>query len=156
MLEEVESSRGSTTNADGNVVATILKTLDANKYATKKTIAQGLLDVALLTANASQLKYILQVGEKHEFYTLMLTLIIISIVLQILQGILCIFLGTGVDINEEKDAKQATKANNIMLCLNVLSVGINVLISAFEMKEDYGSYATSEPSSITTPLLPVG
>ncbi|VEN47052.1 unnamed protein product [Callosobruchus maculatus] len=59
------------------------KTLDVNKYATKKTIAQGLLDVALLTANASQLKYVLQVGEKHEFYVLMLTLIIVSIVLQL-------------------------------------------------------------------------
>lgn len=60
-----------------------IKQLDANKYATKKTIAQGMLDIALLTANASQLKYILQVGEKHEFYTLLLTLIIISIVLQV-------------------------------------------------------------------------
>lgn len=59
------------------------KTLDANRYATKKTIAQGMLDIALLTANASQLKYILQVGHKHEFYTLMLSLIIISIVLQV-------------------------------------------------------------------------
>ncbi|KZS09722.1 Ninjurin C-like protein [Daphnia magna] len=36
------------------------KTLDAKKYATKKTIAQGMLDIALLTANASQLKYVLQ------------------------------------------------------------------------------------------------
>jgi hypothetical protein len=35
--------------------------LDANRYATKKTIAQGMLDVALLTANASQLKYVMQV-----------------------------------------------------------------------------------------------
>lgn len=59
------------------------KTLDANRYATKKTIAQGLLDVALLTANASQLKYVLQVGKQHEFYTLMLSLIIVSIVLQV-------------------------------------------------------------------------
>ncbi len=43
-----------------------------------------MLDVALLTANASQLKYVLQVGEEnHPFYTLMLTLIIISIVLQV-------------------------------------------------------------------------
>lgn len=42
-----------------------------------------MLDIALLTANASQLKYILQVGEKHQFYTLMLTLIIVSIVLQV-------------------------------------------------------------------------
>ena len=35
--------------------------LDANRYATKKTISQGLLDIALLTANASQLKYVLEV-----------------------------------------------------------------------------------------------
>ena len=60
------------------------KTLDANRYATKKTIAQGLLDVALLTANASQLKYVLQVGaDNHPFYYLMLSLIIISIILQV-------------------------------------------------------------------------
>lgn len=57
--------------------------MDANRYATKKTIAQGMLDIALLTANASQLKYILQVGDRHEFYTLMLTLISISIVMQV-------------------------------------------------------------------------
>lgn len=57
--------------------------MDANRYATKKTIAQGMLDIALLTANASQLKYILQVGEKHEFYTLMLVLISLSIILQV-------------------------------------------------------------------------
>ncbi|EAT45325.1 AAEL003398-PA, partial [Aedes aegypti] len=65
-----------------------LKSMDANRYATKKTIAQGMLDIALLTANASQLKYILQVGEKHEFYTLMLTLISISIILQVTMGVL--------------------------------------------------------------------
>ena len=60
------------------------KALDANRYATKKTIAQGLLDVALLTANASQLKYVLQVGvEKHPFYYLMLSLIVISMILQV-------------------------------------------------------------------------
>ena len=58
--------------------------LDANRYATKKTIAQGMLDVALLTANASQLKYVLQVGEdNHPFYHLMLALIILSIILQV-------------------------------------------------------------------------
>lgn len=60
-----------------------LKSMDANRYATKKTIAQGMLDIALLTANASQLKYILQVGDKHEFYTLMLVLISVSIILQV-------------------------------------------------------------------------
>jgi hypothetical protein len=42
-----------------------------------------MLDIALLTANASQLKYVLQVGHQHEFYTLMVWLISISIVLQV-------------------------------------------------------------------------
>lgn len=112
-------------------------TLDANKYATKKTIAQGLLDVALLTANASQLKYILQVGEKHDFYTLMLTLIIVSIILQVIQGLLCVFLGTGLDINKEKDHNKANIANNVLLGLNVLIVAVNVIISAFEMRDDF-------------------
>jgi len=48
-----------------------------------------MLDVALLTANASQLKYVLERGSEgesgHPFYTLMLTLIIISIILQVSQ-----------------------------------------------------------------------
>ena len=35
--------------------------LNTNRYATKKTIAQGMLDIALLSTNASQLKYVLQV-----------------------------------------------------------------------------------------------
>lgn len=60
-----------------------MKAMDANRYATKKTIAQGMLDIALLTANASQLKYILQVGHRHEFYTLMLILISVSIIMQV-------------------------------------------------------------------------
>ena len=63
--------------------------LDANRYATKKTIAQGMLDVALLTANASQLKYVLQLGDSHPFYELMISLIVISIILQV-----CIFSNT--------------------------------------------------------------
>ena len=36
--------------------------LNTNRYATKKTIAQGMLDIALLSSNAAQLKYILTVS----------------------------------------------------------------------------------------------
>jgi len=58
--------------------------MNINRYATKKTIAQGMMDIALLTANASQLKYVLQVGkDQHPFFTLMVTLISVSIVLQV-------------------------------------------------------------------------
>jgi len=40
-------------------------------------------DIALLTANASQLKYVLQLGTRHEFYYIMIALISTSIVLQV-------------------------------------------------------------------------
>jgi hypothetical protein len=54
-----------------------------NSYATKKTITQGLLDIALLTANASQLKIVLEVGEAHPYYVLLITLLSVSIALQV-------------------------------------------------------------------------
>ncbi|XP_074027380.1 ninjurin C isoform X6 [Leptinotarsa decemlineata] len=93
----------------------ILKTLDVNKYATKKTIAQGLLDVALLTANASQLKYVLQVGEKHEFYVLMLCLIIISILLQVTAALLSIIVGILRGYEDEKLETLSWLLNQISL-----------------------------------------
>ncbi|XP_031329350.1 ninjurin-2 isoform X4 [Photinus pyralis] len=124
---------------DGNVVVAgvqILKTLDANRYATKKTIAQGLLDVALLTANASQLKYVLQVGKQHEFYTLMLSLIIVSIVLQTFQALLCIFLGARLNINKESHQDTANRTNNIVLCVNIVVFVVNIVLEAFNLSND--------------------
>ncbi|XP_031329349.1 ninjurin-2 isoform X3 [Photinus pyralis] len=118
---------------DGNVVVAgvqILKTLDANRYATKKTIAQGLLDVALLTANASQLKYVLQVGKQHEFYTLMLSLIIVSIVLQLIVAILFVIIG-GLNINKTRDHTAALVLNDVILIFVFLISLINIIISGF-------------------------
>merc|ERR1719483_1328655 len=107
--------------------------LDVNRYATKKTIAQGMLDVALLTANASQLKYVLQLGEeRHEFYHLMLALIILSIVLQALVGILFLVIG-GFNINEEPKKKVADILNDIITILVFVITLINVIISGFGM-----------------------
>ncbi|XP_030749773.1 ninjurin-2 isoform X3 [Sitophilus oryzae] len=120
-------SEESEVTVDGNVVGVIAeatiatieivkKTLDVNKYATKKTIAQGLLDVALLTANASQLKYVLQVGEKHEFYSLMLSLISISIILQVTAGLLSVFIAVLRTYHQEK-------INTLLTILNQISLG---------------------------------
>ncbi|XP_046474586.1 uncharacterized protein [Neodiprion pinetum] len=85
-------------------VINAIKSLDVNRYATKKTIAQGMLDIALLTANASQLKYILQVGKQHEFYILMLSLICTSIGLQILSGLLSLSLNLLRDCRMDDNA----------------------------------------------------
>merc|ERR1712020_758917 len=91
-------------NTAGSSTAKRRQGLDANRYATKKTIAQGMLDVALLTANASQLKYVLQLGDKHPFYELMISLIVISIILQALQGAFLLLVAFN-SINSEDDSK---------------------------------------------------
>ncbi|XP_023012162.1 ninjurin C isoform X4 [Leptinotarsa decemlineata] len=131
---------------DGNIISEIIKkTLDVNKYATKKTIAQGLLDVALLTANASQLKYVLQVGEKHEFYVLMLCLIIISILLQLVVAILFIIIG-GLNINKQRDYKAAIILNDIILMFIFIISIINIIISGFGLE-----YASQPLMLIETP-----
>lgn len=126
--------------------------MDANRYATKKTIAQGMLDIALLTANASQLKYVLQVGDKHEFYTLMLTLITVSIILQvsvcqkstkicsnvfqfkITSGALNLSLSLLRDcrLHLEEYQKSANYINNSVATMAFLVTLTNLLLSAFD------------------------
>ncbi|XP_037924828.1 ninjurin-2 isoform X2 [Hermetia illucens] len=120
-------------SADGFSYQREMKSMDANRYATKKTIAQGMLDIALLTANASQLKYILQVGERHEFYKLMLILISSSIVLQLIVGILFVVIGS-LNINRKKDQTAAVYLNDIILVMVFLISLVNVIISGFGME----------------------
>ncbi|XP_054712632.1 ninjurin-2-like isoform X2 [Uloborus diversus] len=107
--------------------------LDANVYATKKTIAQGLLDVALLTANASQLKYLLQAGKEHEFYYVMMTLISLSIILQVLTGCLMILVAN-TNLNEVKKQRRAENLNNAITIGVFLVAILNILISALGIK----------------------
>lgn len=64
-----------------------------NHYANKKSAAESMLDVALLMANASQLKTVLELGPTFSFYIPIISLISISLILQIIVGILLIFIG---------------------------------------------------------------
>ncbi|XP_016960907.1 ninjurin-1 isoform X2 [Drosophila biarmipes] len=111
-----------------------MKAMDANRYATKKTIAQGMLDIALLTANASQLKYILQVGEQHQFYKLMLILISLSIVLQVVSGVLSLSLSLLRDcrLHQPEFYQSANIINHIRTGFAFLTTMINLFISAFD------------------------
>lgn len=57
-------------------------------------------DIALLTANASQLKYVLQLGHRHEFYYIMVSLISSSIFLQVTTQLIFLVEGFFVQIKE--------------------------------------------------------
>ncbi|XP_074598918.1 ninjurin-2-like isoform X2 [Brevipalpus obovatus] len=121
--------------------------LDPNVYATKKTIAQGMLDVALLTANASQLKYLLQLGKDHDFYYLMVTLISLSLILQIAIGCL-ILIKSRFNLNELSQYKKAVKLNNLILWFIFGVTTINVFISAFGIDPGYSERKLQRASEI--------
>jgi hypothetical protein len=61
----------------------VAKDFNHNNYASKKTITEGLLDIALLTANAAQLKLLLEVGPAYSYYALLITLLAVSITVQV-------------------------------------------------------------------------
>ncbi|GIY21240.1 ninjurin-2 [Caerostris darwini] len=119
-------------NGGGENAGKTSQNLDANVYATKKTIAQGLLDVALLTANASQLKYLLQAGKEHEFYYVMMTLISLSIILQMSLGSVLIIKGR-CDINDPNQQVKAEKLNNAAVCLVFISTVVHAFLSVFHI-----------------------
>ena len=60
-----------------------------NRYAVYQTLATSTLDLGLLTGNANQLKYIIRLGKKDDIlHKTNLVLICISIILQVIMGIL--------------------------------------------------------------------
>ena len=56
---------------------------DINAYQHKKTLAQGMMDLALLSANANQLRYVLESYGRHPYYYPSLVLISLSIICQV-------------------------------------------------------------------------
>ncbi|XP_005494386.1 ninjurin-1 isoform X2 [Zonotrichia albicollis] len=68
--------------------------ININHYANKKSAAESMLDIALLMANASQLKAVMEQGPSFSFYVPLIILISLSLTLQVMVGVLLIFLET--------------------------------------------------------------
>nr|XP_055171518.1 ninjurin-2 isoform X2 [Nyctereutes procyonoides] len=64
-----------------------------NHYATKKSVAESMLDVAFFMSNAMRLKAVLEQGPSSHYYTTLVTLISISLLLQVVTGILLVVIG---------------------------------------------------------------
>lgn len=138
--------------------------MDINQFATRKTIAQGMLDLALLTANAAQLKRIMTIGPTHKFYYFLMTLIIVSIclqvvctflqispphirmqilgkfywktcVFQVVQAVIMCILAIVFDLSKVEEHRRTNIANNILLMVTIVSVAINILISTFDIAD---------------------
>lgn len=60
-------------------------------YHTKRSTAEGMMDISLLTANANQLKFILYYNQASKTFYAALALIVLSLMLQVSIGFLLIF-----------------------------------------------------------------
>ncbi|CAO1415465.1 unnamed protein product [Diamesa tonsa] len=113
----------------------IIVELNLNTFASRKTLAQGMLDLALLTANVAQLKRIMYSGPEHRFYTLLMVAILFSIGLQMVQAIIMCILAIVFDLNKTDDHKRGNIANNILVIFTIVSVVINIIISTFDFAD---------------------
>ncbi|KAE8609026.1 hypothetical protein XENTR_v10011694 [Xenopus tropicalis] len=105
-----------------------------NTYARTKTLAQGFLDMALFTANASQMKHLLQEGPVTQFYYFLFTLLCISVILQLIVAAILIYKGSKnieYDDPERRLSDRVHLLNNIVTGLILVITAVNVFITAF-------------------------
>ncbi|KAF6727420.1 Ninjurin-1 [Oryzias melastigma] len=104
--------------------------LNMNHYANKKSAAESMLDVALLMANASQLKAVMEQGPGFTFYVPLITLISISLILQILVGVMLIFI-VKWNLNDQSTHYKLNVMENAATAFVFIIVVVNVFITAF-------------------------
>ncbi|XP_058023806.1 ninjurin-1-like [Ahaetulla prasina] len=108
--------------------------ININHYANKKSAAESMLDIALLMANASQLKAVMEQGPSFGFYAPLIVLISISLALQIVVGVLLIFL-VKYDLNNPAKHAKLNFLNNLATGLVFIIVVVNIFITAFGVQK---------------------
>ncbi|XP_074499986.1 ninjurin-1 [Sebastes fasciatus] len=115
-----------------------LAPLNINHYANKKSAAESMLDVALLMANASQLKAVLEQGPNFSLYAPIITLISISLCLQVTVGVLLILI-VRWNLNDEQKHWRLNIMENVATALVFIIVVVNVFITAFGVHRPFRS-----------------
>ncbi|XP_010803935.1 ninjurin-2 isoform X1 [Bos taurus] len=104
--------------------------VNLNRYATKKSLAESLLDMALFMSNAVQLKAVLDRGPSSYNYFALVTLLSISLILQVVIGILLVVMAL-LNLNEVEKQWRLNQLNNAATALIFITVMINIFITAF-------------------------
>uniref|UniRef100_A0A3B3DG76 Ninjurin 1 n=1 Tax=Oryzias melastigma TaxID=30732 RepID=A0A3B3DG76_ORYME len=112
-----------------------LRRMDYNMYATKKSAAQSMLDVALLMANSSQLKTLLYVGPQYRFYIPLIVLLALSMTLQVVVGLLLVFIAK-YNLNDERKHPKLERMNNAATVFVFFTVLINIFITALGFQDN--------------------
>ena len=88
------------------------------------------MDIALITANANQLRFMIEYNSNSSTFYLNLVLIVISLILQVAVGVSLIFKGR-FDLRGESKHQKAKKINNYVVVGVFMVTIINVFIASF-------------------------
>ncbi|CAM1305154.1 Uncharacterised protein g3959 [Pycnogonum litorale] len=103
---------------------------DANLYTTKQTIGLGLMELALLTTNAVQMRNVVESGKDRPFYMLCLLCVSSSLVVQLVVGVLLILNGR-YNVNRwAEEHKADLLCDTIFVCIFFITIA-NVFFSTF-------------------------
>ncbi len=104
-----------------------------DKYATKKTFSNGLMDGALLATNAAQLRTLLTTGfynkEDPKWY-ISISLVATSLCCQIIMLILCGVLANN-NLTDRNKSTYLNVINNIVLVLTGIIFCLNIIVNVF-------------------------
>ncbi|XP_035500513.1 ninjurin-1 isoform X2 [Scophthalmus maximus] len=144
-MDDVEASKA--------ISGKVHRPINMNHYATKKSAAQSMLDVALLMANSSQLKTLLYVGPQYRFYIPLIVLLSLSISLQVAVGLLLVFI-VKYDLNDARKHTKLNTMNNISTIFVFFTVLINIFITALGFEGHSVMSSVPQVLTVMEPLLP--
>ena len=120
--------------------------VNMNDFHVRKNFASGLIDAALFSSNATQLRDILELWPRGLYFDITVTLIIISMILQVFIGIGFVLLGR-YDIEKLHHSRKANKLNNYIVLAVMLIAFINLMIPVFQPQEAKGIKAYESNST---------
>lgn len=92
------------------------------------------MDLALISANANQLRYVLESFDRHPYYYFSVIFISFSLVLQVAVGI-GLILNSRYNVKNQDDICKADKINNMTIIGIFLITIVNVFIASFGVAE---------------------
>ncbi|KAM6986564.1 ninjurin-2-like isoform 6-T9 [Aplochiton taeniatus] len=130
---DIDSQLLSNMPAGGGIQGGGASNLNMNLYATKKSAAEGMLDIALFLANITHMKTVIEQGAGFRYYIAVLTLISFSLALQMVAGVLFIIIARR-DINDTANQKRLDSLNNTATAVVFLTFVTNIFITVFGME----------------------
>ncbi|XP_063426021.1 ninjurin-2-like [Mytilus trossulus] len=114
------------------------KRSDKKYYDVKKTVAECLLDLAILIVNIFMLKAVVDTGPKNEYFETLVVLISVSVFCQICVGLLLLFIGIG----ESRDSGNKVwlhRFNTVNVAFILLIAILNIVIGTIGIELNSGN-----------------